>query len=99
MSFCAALGVCLFFFFFKQKTAYEIRPRDWSSDVCSSDLNRQSQEKAAEDHERSAPPFTPAGPRAFQKNIERESEVTGRERVVPGDARIWKHCRRERIDH
>src|ERR1043165_1726275 len=28
-----------FFFFFKQKTAYEIRPRDWSSDVCSSDLD------------------------------------------------------------
>ena len=26
------------FFFFKQKTAYEIRPCDWSSDVCSSDL-------------------------------------------------------------
>src|ERR1043165_6094007 len=26
------------FFFFKQKTAYEIRPRDWNSDVCSSDL-------------------------------------------------------------
>src|SRR5213596_3961028 len=28
----------IFFFFFKQKTAYEIRPCDWSSDVCSSDL-------------------------------------------------------------
>src|SRR3546814_10706004 len=28
----------VFFFFFKQKTAYEIRIRDWSSDVCSSDL-------------------------------------------------------------
>src|SRR5216110_3131364 len=28
----------LFFFFFKQKTAYEISSRDWSSDVCSSDL-------------------------------------------------------------
>src|SRR5216117_4064834 len=27
-----------FFFFFKQKTAYEIRKGDWSSDVCSSDL-------------------------------------------------------------
>src|SRR3546814_9668878 len=26
------------FFFFKQKTAYEIRISDWSSDVCSSDL-------------------------------------------------------------
>src|ERR1044071_221433 len=28
----------MFFFFFKQKTAYEISTRDWSSDVCSSDL-------------------------------------------------------------
>src|SRR5213594_1937082 len=27
-----------FFFFFKQTTAYEISVRDWSSDVCSSDL-------------------------------------------------------------
>src|SRR3546814_2360323 len=35
---------CLFFyvfvFFFKQKTAYEMRISDWSSDVCSSDLLR-----------------------------------------------------------
>src|SRR3546814_15157046 len=29
-----------FFFFFKQKTAYEMRISDWSSDVCSSDLRR-----------------------------------------------------------
>src|SRR3546814_7669882 len=29
---------CIFFFFFKQKTAYEMRISDWSSDVCSSDL-------------------------------------------------------------
>src|SRR3546814_5807259 len=28
----------LFLFFFKQKTAYEMRISDWSSDVCSSDL-------------------------------------------------------------
>src|SRR3546814_8541325 len=28
----------IFFFFFKQKTAYEMRISDWSSDVCSSDL-------------------------------------------------------------
>src|SRR3546814_4785620 len=31
------VGSC-FFFFFKQKTAYEMRISDWSSDVCSSDL-------------------------------------------------------------
>src|SRR3546814_10516756 len=29
------------FFFFKQKTAYEMRISDWSSDVCSSDLQTQ----------------------------------------------------------
>src|SRR3546814_12401181 len=29
---------CFSFFFFKQKTAYEMRISDWSSDVCSSDL-------------------------------------------------------------
>src|SRR3546814_9889186 len=30
--------MCGYFFFFKQKTAYEVRISDWSSDVCSSDL-------------------------------------------------------------
>src|SRR3546814_11505193 len=33
--------VDIFFFFFKQKTAYEMRISDWSSDVCSSDLHRR----------------------------------------------------------
>src|SRR3546814_4522944 len=32
------LCVILMFFFFKHKTAYEMRISDWSSDVCSSDL-------------------------------------------------------------
>src|SRR3546814_4562536 len=31
----------MMFFFFKQKTAYEMRISDWSSDVCSSDLDYQ----------------------------------------------------------
>src|SRR3546814_19218783 len=31
-----------FFFFFKQKTAYEMRISDWSSDVCSSDLMKNT---------------------------------------------------------
>ena len=40
VSFLVECGVVFgcFFFFFKQKTAYEIRNCDWSSDVCSSDL-------------------------------------------------------------
>ena len=36
-----------FFFFFKQKTAYEIVSRDWSSDVCSSDLSSNPSTSAA----------------------------------------------------
>src|SRR3546814_8442267 len=32
------MSYMFFFFFFKQKTAYEMRISDWSSDVCSSDL-------------------------------------------------------------
>src|SRR3546814_1874192 len=36
---CCTCIVCMVkFFFFKQKTAYEMRISDWSSDVCSSDL-------------------------------------------------------------
>src|SRR3546814_1238877 len=58
------LHVC--FFFFKQKTAYEMRISDWSSDVCSSDLrcaptfapHTPSQSVAADHHARAA-----SGPR------------------------------------
>src|SRR3546814_11004328 len=35
---------CVVFFFFKQKTAYEMRISDWSSDVCSSDLGEQDRD-------------------------------------------------------
>src|SRR3546814_2665449 len=39
---CVIMYVCVirvvYFCFFKQKTAYEMRISDWSSDVCSSDL-------------------------------------------------------------
>src|SRR3546814_18391966 len=52
---CGGIGVvvCVVVFFFKQKTAYEMRISDWSSDVCSSDLfgfgacNRHAQARYA----------------------------------------------------
>src|SRR3546814_3050781 len=45
-----------FFFFFKQKTAYEMRISDWSSDVCSSDLRSpKSDAKATLDKITGAP--------------------------------------------
>src|SRR3546814_2714585 len=37
---CSVDATYLVFFFFKQRTAYEMRISDWSSDVCSSDLRR-----------------------------------------------------------
>src|SRR3546814_9158094 len=40
--FAFLLSCFMFFFFFKQKTAYEMRISDWSSDVCSSDLAAQA---------------------------------------------------------
>src|SRR3546814_4131403 len=44
------LGVILCYFCcFKQKTAYEMRISDWSSDVCSSDLNAVDQVSLAVD--------------------------------------------------
>src|SRR3546814_9357366 len=39
MFFLVCCLFCFCFFFFKQKTAYEMRISDWSSDVCSSDLD------------------------------------------------------------
>src|SRR3546814_4275221 len=36
------------FFFFKQKTAYEMRISDWSSDVCSSDLSVRADQQCGD---------------------------------------------------
>src|SRR3546814_4127570 len=44
--------VDVFFFFFKQKTAYEMRISDWSSDVCSSDLTKALQRQLDRETER-----------------------------------------------
>src|SRR3546814_3643194 len=45
------------FFFFKQKTAYEMRISDWSSDVCSSDLNYRTGHRSHSDNCPAPPRF------------------------------------------
>src|SRR3546814_15981934 len=50
------------FFFFKQKTAYEMRISDWSSDVCSSDLRR----KPTSSSSARIPARRPARPRSWE---------------------------------
>src|SRR3546814_7786895 len=46
------VSVLIFFLFFKQKTAYEMRISDWSSDVCSSDLAMHEYEVRVHDARR-----------------------------------------------
>src|SRR3546814_6395444 len=45
----------VFLFFFKQKTAYEMRISDWSSDVCSSDLALGRRQSGGPDRDRRLP--------------------------------------------
>src|SRR3546814_7740025 len=75
------------FFFFKQKTAYEMRISDWSSDVCSSDLQRHAGHELvgyhaeAERHdaalrpdERDRPRDGAGNARAFEDDVRRPAE-------------------------
>src|SRR3546814_5883925 len=70
----------LFFFFFKQKTAYEMRISDWSSDVCSSDLEVPVHLFVAEAVDR-------VRPAAEQQQIAIDVEQPGRDLAVVGDRR------------
>src|SRR3546814_12957535 len=67
-------GSGILVFFFKQKTAYEMRISDWSSDVCSSDLHRLGASGASLlAHDRCRPPC-PAAAGAHQPGARRLDE-------------------------
>src|SRR3546814_6890754 len=70
--------------FFKQKTAYEMRISDWSSDVCSSDLPgllRGQPEIARRQHDRDGEGFEPLSRRFSdrQRRLQRPLPSAGRE--------------------
>src|SRR3546814_10703219 len=58
----------MLFFFFKQKTAYDMRMSDWSSDVCSSDLP--------------PPPLARCAHDPFQRPIDRLGRAAGEEHAL-----------------
>src|SRR3546814_6486241 len=67
----------LLFFFFKQKTAYEMRISDWSSDVCSSDLEHPGVGYRAE-HTRQGHEVHAATPSPCRRRrVDRASVATG----------------------
>src|SRR3546814_9263812 len=83
------------FFFFKQKTAYELRISDWSSDVCSSDLLLADQgscggERGIRTHGEPKPttvfetvPFVRSGSRSEERRVGKECGSTCRSRWSP----------------
>ena len=77
------LDMCFFFFFFKQKTAYEIYQCDWSSDVCSSDLTGAGRVHALSDEPDGEGPVA----RAFHLAA-RASDIGRSE-----ERRVGKECR------
>src|SRR3546814_5867976 len=72
------------FFFFKQKTAYEMRISDWSSDVCSSDLDGAQPGRDRHRHPGSDHPGAASGAAAGARPRIR-GDARGR---APGDGRM-----------
>src|SRR3546814_16945953 len=90
------LVLILFIFFFKQKTAYEMRISDWSSDVCSSDLiehSRHHRPRLRRHRRRAARRFAERQ-RFLQRNGAAERRVYGT-RYPPCR---WRPLRSERHD-
>src|SRR3546814_2364591 len=73
--------LCCVFFFFKQKTAYEMRISDWSSDVCSSDLiaaaliARLGERYTVVGLDRAGPPDPPPPAAAIDIDVESDEAV------------------------
>src|SRR3546814_4500178 len=90
--------LCLFVFFFKQKTAYEMRISDWSSDVCSSDFDRD-RVIAARKVDR-GPWRQEAARRKVARRIVQRAERRDRQRLDAGSAigfQIGRASCRERV--
>src|SRR3546814_10842364 len=71
------------FFFFKQKTAYEMRISDWSSDVCSSDLDTLIARRHESPRPRQCKLRKPAKARSEERRVGKECVSTCRSRWSP----------------
>src|SRR3546814_14912210 len=89
-SLCLGVLVVIRFFFFKQKTAYEMRISDWSSDVCSSDLARPCRRLSAFGRQARCPEprFAACDRSGFAtgwSRLRRSRSATGRPSKAPTD--------------
>src|SRR3546814_7436903 len=85
------LSLC---FFFKQHTAYEVRISDWSSDVCSSDLQRREGEDRDRDSEAETTDNPkPSGSRRRHLEVGIGFQVAERLAQLPTDQRRQRRIR------
>src|SRR3546814_1992652 len=73
--------VLFFFFFFKQKTAYEMRISDWSSDVCSSDLSLAAERRLSDARDDLLDAKDAIATAAAERQIRSEERRVGKECV------------------
>src|SRR6059058_4341797 len=95
-----AISSCSFFFV-KQKTAYEMSLRDWSSDVCSSDLPReQTQDPArlASAVEEAQATFVQATPTTWRMLVDAGWEGLSELKIVCGGETLPRSLANELID-
>src|SRR3546814_8115979 len=81
------LGFMLRFFFFKQKTAYEMRISDWSSDVCSSDLDGRIRLCRDGNVERGNRNDARCDPRSYGQHVENRDRSADRRELTSRDQR------------
>src|SRR3546814_2402527 len=99
------------FFFFKQKTAYELRISDWSSDVCSSDLTGvreididhvadRKRSIAVDKHARKRDIVNPDGYNVgCMRALDFEFQLATRGEPLPEDASgAWRDRKRTRVN-
>src|SRR3546814_11983 len=87
-----------FFFFFKQKTAYDVRISDWSSDVCSSDLvapiERRFARRPADEPQQNGDQGQPdARPQIEQSRQQPRADATAEQRLGKRRARAEQRGR------
>src|SRR3546814_8983949 len=79
--------VRVFIFFFKQKTAYEVRISDWSSDVCSSDLYARAVERASRSAEAVLQARASGAPVLEHQKVALERTTQALDQIRPGASR------------
>src|SRR3546814_2461750 len=87
------IGIVFSFFFFKQKTAYEMRISDWSSDVCSSDLHQKADGAAVHAKDRQTTPLV----EQLVQHVEQETVAAERDQQV-GLGQVDEVVKRAQLD-